>query len=185
MHLRLARPGDAEATRHIYNAAVGTLATFDLRPRSLAEQESWLEARRGAYAALVAVEPTIDDDGAGDEVVGFGGESVVGFASLSPYRDRPAYATTVEDSVYVRSDQRGKGVGRLLLDGLIDVATGHGFHCIIARIVADNEPSIALHQGAGFELVGTEREVGRKFRRWLDVVVLQKLVSEPEPEPDD
>src|SRR4051794_35418420 len=185
MHLRLARLGDAEATRQIYNAAVGTLATFDLRPRSLAEQESWLGARRGAYAALVAVEPAVDGGegkGFGEEtVVGSGGESVVGFASLSPYRDRPAYATTVEDSVYVRSDQRGKGVGHLLIDGLIDVATGHGFHCVIARVVADNEPSIALHRGAGFELVGTEREVGRKFRRWLDVVVLQKLLSESEP----
>ena len=106
------------------------------------------------------------------------GDDVVGFGSLSPYRDRPAYATTVEDSVYVRDDQRGKGIGRLLLDGLLDVAVSHGFHCVIARIVAENEASIALHRAAGFEVVGTEREVGRKFRRWLDVVVLQKLLSD-------
>jgi L-amino acid N-acyltransferase YncA len=169
MELRLARTGDADATRLIYNAAVGTLATFDLRPRTRAEQEAWLGARRGAYAALVAVEATVE------------GEDVVGFGSLSPYRDRPAYATTVEDSVYVRDDQRGKGIGRLLLDGLLDVAVGHGFHCVIARIVASNEASIALHQAAGFEIVGTEREVGRKFRRWLDVVELQKLLSGPDP----
>src|SRR3954452_3028571 len=101
MELRLAPVGDADATRLIYNAAVGTLATFDLRPRSLTEQEAWLGARSGAYAALVAVEATVE------------GEDVVGFGSLSPYRDRPAYATTVEDSVYVRDDQRGKGIGRL------------------------------------------------------------------------
>jgi L-amino acid N-acyltransferase len=169
MHLRLARPGDAEATRQIYNAAVETLATFDLRPRSLSEQTVWLQARTGAYAALVAVTPTADGDAGGEEVVGFG--------SLSAYRDRPAYATTVEDSVYVRDDQRGRGVGGLLLDGLVDVALGHGFHCVIARIVAGNEPSIALHKAAGFETVGTEREVGRKFRTWLDVIVLQKLLS--------
>jgi phosphinothricin acetyltransferase len=165
MDLRLARPADAEATRHIYNEAVGTLATFDLRPRARVEQEAWLRARTGAYAALVAVEPTVD------------GEQVVGFGSLSPYRDRPAYATTVEDSVYVREDQRGKGVGRLLLDGLLDVAIGHGFHCVIARIVSGNAPSIALHRSAGFDLVGTEREVGRKFHHWLDVVALQKLLT--------
>jgi L-amino acid N-acyltransferase len=167
MQLRLARPGDAEATRQIYNAAVGTLATFDLRPRSLAEQTLWLQARTGAYAALVVVTST--GDAGSDEVVGFG--------SLSAYRDRPAYVTTVEDSVYVRNDQRGRGVGRLLLDGLVDVALSHGFHCVIARIVAGNEASIALHEAAGFEAVGTEREVGRKFRTWLDVVVLQKLLS--------
>jgi L-amino acid N-acyltransferase YncA len=113
----------------------------------------------------------IDDDG-----------DVVGFASLSPYRTRPAYSTTVEDSVYVRADQRGTGVGRFLLDELLEVATRHGFHSIIARIVGGNEPSIALHRSAGFELVGTEREVGRKFRRWLDVVVMQLLLTTTDPE---
>jgi L-amino acid N-acyltransferase YncA len=156
MHVRLARPGDAEATRHIYNAAIGTLATFDLRPRSLAEQDAWLRDRSGAYAALVAVEPVLDGTDGGEGP----GEEVVGFGSLSPYRDRPAYATTVEDSVYVREDQRGKGVGRLLLDDLLEVAVSHGFHCVIARIVAENQPSIALHRAAG-----------------LDVVILQKLLA--------
>jgi L-amino acid N-acyltransferase YncA len=179
MELRLARVGDAEATRAIYNTAVGTLATFDLRPRTLAEQEAWLLARSGAHAALVAVESTVERlPGGGERTI----EDVIGFGSLSSYRDRPAYATTVEDSVYVRADQRGKGVGRLLLDGLLDVAVGHGFHCVIARIVADNEPSIALHRAAGFDLIGTEREVGRKFRRWLDVVELQLLLTTSEPD---
>jgi phosphinothricin acetyltransferase len=88
VEIRLARPADAEAIRQIYNAEVtGSTVTFDLVPRSLAEQEAWLEARSGAMAVLVAE---------------LGGE-VVGFASLSPYKDRPAYATSVEDSVYVRS----------------------------------------------------------------------------------
>jgi L-amino acid N-acyltransferase YncA len=174
MELRLARAGDAEATRQIYNSAVDTIATFDLRPRSLAEQGAWLGARSGAYAAMVAVEP-----GTGP---GTGTEEVIGFGSLSPYRDRPAYATTVEISIYVRSDQRGRGVGRFLLDGIVDVAVAHGFHCVIARIVGGNEASIALFRSAGFELVGTEREVGRKFRRWLDIVELQKLLSTPEPD---
>jgi phosphinothricin acetyltransferase len=170
MELRLARVGDAEATREIYNAAVPTLATFDLRPRTREEQERWLRDRAGAYAALVAV----DLHGGDEEIIGFG--------SLSPYRSRPAYATTVEDSVYVRDDRRGRGVGRLVLDGLVEVAVSHGFHCVMARIVAGNDASVALHRAAGFEVIGVEREVGRKFRRWLDVVALQKLLTTDDPD---
>lgn len=161
MEVRPARAEDAEAIRQIYNREVtGSTVTFDLVPRSLAEQEAWLAARSGAHAVLVA------DDG---------GE-VVGFAALSPYRDRPAYATTVEDSVYVRHDRHGQGVGRLLLEALIDLAHQHGFHAIMARIVGGHEASIALHRALGFERVGVEREVGRKMGRWLDVVLMQRLL---------
>jgi len=168
MELRVATLTDAPATRAIYNAAVDTIFTFDMRPRSLDQQEAWIEKRSGAYAAIVAV-----DDA-----------EVVGFASLSPYRDRPAYSTTVEDSIYVREDERGRGVGRLLLDELLDVARQHGFHSVMARIVAHNDASIALHTAAGFEAVGIEREVGRKFRTWLDVACMQRLLTALEPEMD-
>ena len=162
MHVRLAETGDAEAIRAIYNAEVASsTVTFDLVPRTEADQAEWLLARSGAHAVIVAVD---DDDG------------VVGFASLSPYRDRPAYATTVEDSVYLRADHRGRGVGRLLLGALVDIAARHGFHTIIARVVGGHEASIALHRSLGFEVVGTEREVGRKFNRWLDVVLMQKML---------
>jgi L-amino acid N-acyltransferase YncA len=159
--LRLARPEDAEAIRRIYNVEVeGTTVTFDLVPRSLAEQEAWLEARSGAMVVIVA-----ELDG-----------EVVGFGSLSPYRSRPAYSSTVEDSVYVRADQRGTGVGRALLAGLIDAAETRGFHSIMARIVGDHTASIALHASLGFEAVGVEREVGRKFGKWLDVMLMQKML---------
>lgn len=161
MEIRLARVSDAEALRQIYNAEVtGTTVTFDLVPRSLADQEAWLEQRSGAHAVIVA-----ERDG-----------EVIGFASLSPYRDRPAYSTSVEDSVYIRGDQRGTGVGRLLLDELVKLATQHGFHTVLARIVGGHEASIALHRSVGFEVVGTEREVGRKLGRWLDVVVMQRML---------
>jgi L-amino acid N-acyltransferase YncA len=161
MEIRLARVSDAEALRQIYNAEVtGTTVTFDLVPRTLADQEAWLEQRSGAHAVIVAER---DDE-------------VIGFASLSPYRDRPAYSTTVEDSVYIRGDQRGTGVGRLLLDELVKLATQHGFHTVLARIVGGHEASIALHRSVGFEVVGTEREVGRKLGRWLDVVVMQRML---------
>jgi L-amino acid N-acyltransferase len=162
MHVRRARLDDAEALRAIYNLEVTTsTVTFDLVPRSEAEQRAWLAERSGAHAVVVAED--------GDEVLGFG--------SLSPYRDRPAYTTTVEDSVYVRRDVQGRGVGRALLGELVEVATASGFHTMIARVVGGHEASLALHLTHGFELVGTEREVGRKFNRWLDVVVLQRLLD--------
>ena len=135
--------------------------TFDLEPRSLEAQREWLSDRSGAYSAVVAV-----DDA--DEVVGFG--------SLSKYKDRPAYSTSVEDSVYVRRDQQGRGVGRLLLGELLGTAEKTGFHAVFARIVGGHEASIRLHASCGFEHVGVEREVGRKFGRWLDVVIMERLL---------
>jgi phosphinothricin acetyltransferase len=162
MELRSATPDDAEATRLIYNLEVETsTVTFDLRPRSAAEQRAWLAERSGALTALVAV----DDEG-----------EVAGFASISPFRDRPGYSTSVEDSVYVHRSHQGQGVGRLLLGGIVEAARASGFHAVFARIVAGHDASIALHAGRGFEVVGTEREVGRKFGRWLDVVVMEKLL---------
>ena len=161
MEVRLATVDDAEAIRRIYNVEVTTsTVTFDLVPRSLQDQQAWLAARSGAYAAVVAAQE---------------GE-VTAFASLSPYRDRPAYSTTVEDSVYVDRAWQGKGIGKLLLAELLRVATAHGFHAVMARIVGGHDASIALHRALGFTLVGTEREVGRKFNRWLDVDLMQKLL---------
>jgi len=165
LEIRLATLADAKAIGDIYNTAVDTTSTFDLRPRSLEEQEAWLRDRAGAYAAIVAVD--------------LDGGPVVGFASLSSYRHRPAYSTTVEDSIYVHSDQQGRGIGGRLLAELLSIAIAHGFHSVIARIVGGNEASISLHARAGFEHVGVEREVGRKHRQWLDVVEMQKLFDGP------
>jgi L-amino acid N-acyltransferase YncA len=164
MEVRLATLDDAEAIRQIYNREVtGSTVTFDLVPRSLADQRAWLAAHAGAHPAIVATDPAQQ-------------HAITGFGSLTAYRDRPAYATTVEDSVYVHHDARGKGVGGLLLNQLVDLATVHGFHAIMARIVGGHEASIALHQKCGFELVGVEREVGRKFGKWLDVALMQRLL---------
>ncbi len=161
MELRLATVDDAEAVRRIYNVEVETsTATFDLVPRTLEEQRAWIAARSGAFSTLVAVE----------------GGVVIGFAALSPYKDRPAYRTTVEDSVYVHRDHQGRGVGSRLLAGVLDVARASGFHAVMARIEATRAASISLHRSQGFGLVGIEREVGRKFNRWLDVALMQKLL---------
>lgn len=162
LRTRLVEPRDAEAIREIYNVEVlESTVTFDLVPRSLAEQLAWIEEHSGGHPAIVAV----------DEA-----DRVLGFASLSPYRPRPAYVTTVEDSVYVAREHRGRGVGRLLLGDLVDLARDHGFHAVIARIVGGHEASISLHRACGFEQVGCEREVGRKFGRWLDVVLMQRML---------
>jgi len=162
MHIRLVRPSDAEPIRAIYNVEVlGSTATFDLRPRTTGEQQAWMAEHRGPHAAIVA----IDDE-----------DTVLGFGSLSAFRDRPAYATTVENSVYVDAASRGAGVGRALLEELVVLAGQHGFHAMIARIGGGNEASIALHLTCGFQMVGVEQEVGRKFNRWLDVSVLQRLL---------
>ena len=95
---------------------------------------------------------------------------------MSPYKERAAYRTTVEDSVYVDRDRGGEGIGTVLLDHLVELARTSGFHAVMARIEATGSASRALHVKCGFELVGIEREVGRKFNRWLDVAVMQRLL---------
>jgi len=159
--IRLAERRDAEGIRTIYNHYVAeSTALFDMVPRTLDEQVQWLDDHSGGHPALIA-----ELDG-----------EIVGFGSLSVFRARPAYATTVEDSVYLLRGHEGRGIGRRLLDELIRLASAHGFHSVIARITGENEPSIRLHAACGFEIVGTEREVGRKFGQWLDVVEMQRML---------
>ena len=160
--VRHAERRDAEAIRAIYNREVTEdVNTFDIVTRSLEDQIAWLDEHSGGHPAIVAV----DDDG-----------TVLGFGSLSRFRDRAAYAPTVEDTVYVDPAHHGRGVGRALLEELVSLAEAHGFHSVIARIVGHNEASIGVHRACGFELVGTEREVGRKFGQWLDVVEMQRVL---------
>jgi phosphinothricin acetyltransferase len=161
VEIRLAERRDAAPLRDIYNHFVNSsTAIFDLVPRTIDEQAQWIDEHSGGRPALVAVV-----DG-----------RVVGFGSLSLFRERPAYATTVEDSVYLLDEYQGRSIGRLLLEELIRLAGANGFHSIIARIVGGNDASIRLHASCGFEVVGTEREVGRKFGRWLDVVEMQLML---------
>jgi len=166
VEIRPATAADADAIRTIYNVEVGdSVVTFDMEPWTIEDQLAWLDRHQGAHPAVVAVGST--DDGT---------RAVLGFGSLSPFRNRPAYATTVEDSVYVDRRAQGRGVGKAILRELVGLAGAHGFHTVIARVVGHNEASIALHRACGFELVGIEREVGRKHRQWLDVVELQRML---------
>ena len=164
--IRLVARGDAAEIRAIHNHyVIESTSLFDMVPRTLDDQVQWIDEHSGGHPAVVAV--ARDEDGT---------ERVVGFGSLSPFRSRPAYATTVENSVYLLEDYQGRGIGRMVLEELIRLAELHGFHSVIARVAGNNDGSIALHAACGFELVGTEREVGRKFGRWLDVVEMQRLL---------
>ena len=160
VEIRQATPDDAAEIAEIYNHEVlHTVSTFDIVPRSVEEQREWLASRSGAFSAIVATDP-ID-------------HSVLGFAALSRYKERAAYSTTVEDSVYVDRGHAGRGIGRLLLTEVCGIARASGFHSVVARIEAEGTASRGLHAACGFELVGIERQVGRKFNRWLDVAVMQ------------
>ena len=168
IQIRLAEQKDSEAIREIYNREVrNSTATFDLVERSTKEQEDWLNERSGAFSVLVAEMSN----------------KIVGFASLSPYKARAAYRTTVEDSIYVNEEFRNQGIAGKLLSHLLEVAESSGFHSVIARIGGANEASIALHQRFDFEIVGTEKEIGRKFGKWQDVVVMQTILNVGGPEP--
>jgi L-amino acid N-acyltransferase len=177
MRIRLAELADAGAIRTIYNVEVlESTNTFDMVPRSAAEQEAWILEHSGVHPALVATEAPVPGAPGAPGLIGANGEIVLGFGSLSSFRERSGYSATAENSVYVDRAQRGKGVGKALLAELLVLASAHGFHSLIARIAGHNETSIGLHEAAGFELVGVEREVGRKHRQWLDVVELQRLL---------
>ncbi|TMB97031.1 MAG: N-acetyltransferase family protein [Chloroflexi bacterium] len=161
--IRLAIPSDLQAILDIYNEAVlNSTATFDTEPRTMEVQKEWARQFDGPFVLLVAQR-------AGQ---------VVGWGCLHPFGGKPGYRFTAEDSVYVRSDQRGSGTGRLLLAALVESGRENGLRTIIARIAGDNPASVRLHEAAGFQHVGREREVGQKFNRWLDVVVMQMMLRE-------
>ena len=159
--IRPATPCDNAAIAAIWNREVlETAATTDTEPRSVEAQQAWLAAHGPAYPVIVAVD---------------GGE-VAAFGALAPYRAKPSYAHTVEDSVYVRDGWRGKGLGARVLERLLALAAEHGHRSVIARITAVNEPSLALHERCGFVRAGREREVALKHGVWHDVITLQLIV---------
>ena len=159
--IRAAAAPDAEAIAEIYNQAVlTTVATFDTRPRSLAAQRRWLAEHGGPHPVRVAV----------------ANGQVIGWASLSPWSDRPAYDGTAEVSVYVRDDWRGRGVGRSLLGDLLREGERQRLHTLLARVADGNPASTRLHAAFGFRSVGVMREVGFKFGRWVDVELFQRAL---------
>ena len=168
MTIRPAQPDDAEAIRAIYNDAVATTtATMDFEPRTPEKQAAWMAAHSSErYPVFVAEEA--DEEGG----------SVLGYASLSPYDPKPGYAPSAEVSVYVRSDRRGRGVGRALAEALLGAARRNRQTSLVASITADNVSSLRLHAALGFVTVGTLRRVARKFDAWVDVTLMQRLLDD-------
>ena len=160
--IRRAVPADAQAIAEIYNEAIlTTTATFDTEPKTVEDRADWLQAHDERHPVLVAVV----------------GGTVIGWASLSRWSERPAYDGTAETSFYVHSTQRGRGIGWKLKEAIVDVARALEYHTLIARIAEGSGASIYLNERAGFVHVGTLKEVGRKFGRLLDVHIMQKILD--------
>jgi phosphinothricin acetyltransferase len=165
VEIRPATLDDVPAIMAIYNHEVLTsVATFDMAPLAPDEQREWFAAHAAErHPLLVAIV-----DG-----------RVVGWASLSAWSSRCAYARAAEDSVYVHQDHRGQGVGRALLAELIESARAEGLGVLLARIEASGTASLRIHAAAGFVQVGTMHRVGEKFGRLLDVVLLELQLDVP------
>jgi phosphinothricin acetyltransferase len=162
--IRDATEADLPAILAIYNDVLTTsTAIFSETPATLEDRLQWFRARRElGYPVLVAV----DDSG------------VLGFASFGDFRSWPGYRHTVEHSVHVRADARGRGVGGALMRVLLFRAVTLGKHVMVAGVDADNAGSIRLHERLGFQRAGTLHHVGCKFGRWLDLTFLERILDE-------
>lgn len=159
--IRPARLHDAEAICHIYNQGIeDRVATLETRLRSVEEQGAWLESKDHRHPVLVA------EDAGG----------VIAWGSLNAFNPRPAYEHVADFSIYVARRARGAGVGRKLLDGLIEAAREIGYHKMVLAAFDWNRSGMALYERAGFRRVGVYREQGRLDGRWVDTVVMEKLL---------
>jgi L-amino acid N-acyltransferase YncA len=164
--IRAAREADLPGILAIYNDVIAaSTAVYTSETATLEERRAWFSARSSqGFPVLVAV-----DNG-----------GVLGFASFGEWRGAwPGYRYTVEHSVHVRGDMRGRGVGRLLVEALFPQARALGKHVMIGGIDAANDASIRFHARLGFERVACFREVGHKFGRWLDLIFMQRFLDPP------
>lgn len=160
--IREATPADLEEIREIYNQAVReTTSTWDHRTRSAEDHQAWYATKQEeGFPLLVAEE-------AGQ---------VIGYASYGRFRPHAGYAHTMEHSVYVHPDHQRAGLGRRLLEQLIVLARQRGVHALVGGLSADNAASLGLHAALGFSEVARMPEVGRKFDRWLDLVLVELIL---------
>jgi phosphinothricin acetyltransferase len=164
VRIRLATADDLAAINEIYNYYVETsTCTYQKDPSTEAERAQWFAAHGERFPITVAEsgDPT-------DPI-----PTIIGWGSLSAFRDRWGYRFTIENSVYVRHDAQRCGIGRALLADLIERARALSYHTIIAGISAEQAGSVRLHELAGFRPAGHFRQVGHKFDQWLDVLFLQ------------
>jgi phosphinothricin acetyltransferase len=165
MTIRPATERDIPAITAIYNDAVANSnAVWTEKQDTEAERLAWMKARQGlGYPVLVAAE----------------GATVLGYGTFGDFRTWPGYRYSVEHSVYIHADHRGRGLGRVIVDELVAAATALGKHVLIAGIDGANQASLRLHAQAGFVEVGRMPELGRKFGRWLDLVFMQRILDAP------
>lgn len=171
MIIRNAADGDIAAITAIYNHAVRhTTSIWNVTQVTADNRRDWLDQRRAAgLPVLVATQA----DGA-----------VTGYAAYGPWRPFEGFCHTVEHSVYIHPDHQGRGIGKALMAALIARARADGLHVMIAGIAAENTASIRLHQGFGFVTAGRFPQVGVKFGRWLDLVLMQLTLDDsPAPPP--
>ena len=162
--IRRATLRDLEAITEIYNQAIlHTVATFDTEIKTAEGQRGWFKQHGDKHPILVA-----EQDGV-----------LVGWASLSAWSDRCAYSDTAEISLYVEENHRNQGIGRKLSEAIIKAGRDAGLHTLIARIAEGSAASIHIAESQGFEHIGIMREVGRKFGKFLDVYLMQKIYDRP------
>lgn len=160
--IRPAVESDLDAIRSIYNYYVArSTCTFQIEPETAEERLAWFRDRdRETHPITVAESAGV----------------VIGWAALSPWKSRCAYARSAEASVYVHPEHHRRGIGKALLLDLIDRAKAAGLHTIIGGACGEQAASLALQAALGFAVVGTFRQVGRKFDRWLDVIYMQLIL---------
>lgn len=164
MHLRDATRDDSAEILEIYNQVLrDSTAIYDDTPSTLEERQTWFEDRQEKGFPVFVVED---------------GGRVLGFGSYGPWRTRWGYRFTVEHSVHVHIDHRGKGVGAMLVRALIDHAKQAQMHVMVGGIDAENVNSIRFHEQLGFVEVGRAWQVARKFDRWLDLVTMQLFLQD-------
>lgn len=163
---------DCTETRHalaildIFNEAIVTsTALYDYKPRAPESMVGWFATKQANGFPVIGLE-----DEAG---------TLLGFASYGTFRAWPAYKYSVEHSIYVHKDHRGKGLGRTLLTAIVEAAQARQVHTLIGGIDATNAGSIALHESLGFSHAGTIRQAGFKFGRWLDLAFYQRILDTP------
>lgn len=156
MIIRRAEESDLQELLDIYNYEVKNgVATLDLQPKDLAQWREWFDGHKSAHHPLLVAERE---------------GRVAGYASLSSYREKEAYRSTAELSVYVAPDARGCGVATALMEAILKEARrDESLHTVVSVITSGNEASCRLHEKFGFEFCGTIREVGMKFGRYLDI----------------